>query len=109
MMNPFVKTAAVLGMGAAMTASVADTSSARNRWVGPAIGFGAGVIVGSAIANSNSYYGPGNYGPGYYGAGPYAYDPYYAPGPVYVAPGRAYGQCWVTTDRDRGFGYYRPC
>lgn len=110
MFHPIAKTAAVLGVAAALTAAVADSSYARNRWVGPAVGFGAGVIVGSALANSNRYYGPGPYAydPNYYG--PAYYGPnYYEPAPVYVAPGRAYGQCWVTTDRDRGYGYYRPC
>ena len=74
------------------------------------------------------YRGGYGYGLGYY-AYPYTYydnssyyDPYYydapptaqyEPDPAYVAPvpspngsGR---QCWVSTDPDRGFGYYRPC
>lgn len=62
------------------------------------------------------YYGPGVY------VGPpvYAYPgPYYAPPPpVYVAPPVVYApppvpgptrQCWVSTDNDRGFGYWRAC
>lgn len=99
MIHPVTKVAAVLGTAALLSASVATTSDARNRWVGPAVGFGAGVLVGSAIAaNSRAYYGPP------------PYDPYYVyPAPAYVAPAPYYGQCWVTTDRDRGFGYYRPC
>jgi len=107
MFFPLAKTAAVLGVAAVLTATVAGSSDARNRWVGPAVGFAAGAVVGSAIAaNANGYYyGPGPYyGPAYYGPGYY--------GPVYAAPapvGAYGGSCWVTTDRDRGFGYYRPC
>lgn len=63
------------------------------------------------------YYGPGVY------VGPpvYAYPgPYYAPPPpAYVAPPVVYApppgpngparQCWVSTDDNRGFGYWRAC
>jgi len=56
------------------------------------------------------YYGPGPYysyyGPGYSYGGPYAYEP----PPVYVRPvPRPGGQCWIETDKDRGYGYYGPC
>lgn len=111
MMKPIVKTAVVLGLAATLMTSIANPSSARNRWVGPAVGFAAGAIVGSAIANANGcgyygcpgpYYGPAYYGPAYYG------PVYGAPGPAYADPNGG-GRCWVTTDRDRGFGYYRPC
>jgi len=68
--------------------------------------FAAGVIAGGIAAGAYPYY----YGrPYYYAPGPV----YVAPAPVYVEPG--YGpngpvrQCWVATDRDRGFGYWRPC
>ena len=101
-MRHFAKSAAALGLAAAMAISVASPSSARNRWVGPAVGFAAGAIVGSAIANSNrAYYGCDPYY-GCYSGGP-------AYGSVYVAPNGYYGQCWVTTDSTRGYGYYRPC
>ena len=43
-----------------------------------------------------------------YGPGPYAYEP----GPVYVRPVPRYrggGGCWISTDKDRGYGYYGPC
>ncbi len=76
---PFARTAIVFGTAAIMMASMADVASARNRWVGPAVGFAAGVAVGSAVANS--YYGPY----GYYGYDTYSYDPYYG-SQVYVAP-----------------------
>jgi hypothetical protein len=43
------------------------------RWVGPAIGFGAGVAVGGALAGSHYYYGDGYSA---YGAAPgYGYAP----------------------------------
>jgi hypothetical protein len=56
--------------------------------------YGAGLVVGSAVA------------------APY----YYAP-PVYAAPAApapatvsgATRQCWVSTDSSRGFGYWQPC
>lgn len=70
--------------------------------------FAAGIIAGGIAAGAYPYY---------YG-GPYYYGPppgpvYVRPAPVYVEPG--YGpngpvrQCWVATDKDRGFGYWRPC
>jgi hypothetical protein len=75
-------------------------------------GLAAGAIIGSAVANSGYYYGPGySYGPGpyAYGGGPYGY----VPAPVYVQPApRGYyggGGCWVVTDPTRGYGYYGPC
>ena len=102
--------AAPVSTGAAVLKS-ADTSDIvdvrwRRGWGWGVGGFAAGVAVGSLAARP--YY-------------PYYYDPYYAPPPPAVyAPGPGYvqpypdpngpvRQCWVTTDRDRGFGYYRPC
>lgn len=79
MKHPYMKTAAVLGVAAALIASVADPAAARNRWVGPAVGLAAGVAVGSAVANSRAYYNDP-----YYAYSPYAYDPYYG-GRDYVA------------------------
>ena len=91
---------------------------------GSAIGAGValgvlGIIAGAAAAQSNPYY----YQPGYYGSGYYepgypapiyrAPPVIYAPAPVYVAPqphpGYGPRQCWITTDQDRGFGYWTPC
>ena len=57
----------------------------RGRWIGPAAGFAAGVVIGSALAPR--YYDYGYY-PGY---GAYAYSPGYTydPGYAYV-PARRY-------------------
>jgi hypothetical protein len=80
---------------------------------GVAAGLIAGGLLGAAIANPY-YYGPPPYpyydGPVYYGPPPV----YYAPPPqvVYAPPPGPNGpvrQCWVATDKDRGFGYWRPC
>ena len=67
-------------------------------WGGFAAGAAAGAILGGIAANQGYYYGPG----------PYAYEP----GPVYVRPVPRYrggGGCWISTDQDRGYGYYGPC
>ena len=56
-----------------------------NRGVGAAIGFGAGVAIGSALAAP--YYGYGPYYPGPYYSGAYYPAPYYpGPGPYAAAP-----------------------
>lgn len=42
----------------------------NNYWVGPAIGFGAGVLLGTALAQPRYYYPPApryRYAPAYYG------------------------------------------
>ena len=74
-----VKPLVVSGLAAALVVAIVTPSSARDRWVGPAVGFAAGVAVGSAIANSNAnaYYGNPYYGDRYYAQGSYAYEPYY--------------------------------
>jgi hypothetical protein len=82
---------------------------------GVAAGLAAGAILGAMAAEGGYYYGPDYYGPGpyygyYYGpgyyGGPYAYEP----PPAYVRPlPRPGGQCWIETDKDRGYGYYGPC
>ncbi len=108
----------------------------RGRGAGVAAGIAAGVITGAIIAGAARpyYYGPGPYydgpgyyyGPGYYDPPPYYYAPryryrapvYVEPPPIYVEPPAVYAprgpngpvrQCWVSTDKDRGFGYWRPC
>jgi hypothetical protein len=66
-------------------------------------GLAAGAILGAAAA-APYYYGPAYYGP------PPAY--YYEPPPAYYAPPPPRGpvrQCWVSTDEQRGYGYWRPC
>lgn len=115
-MNKLFKYAGAATLTAALALAAASPSEARNgRNTAAAIGFGAGALVGAAVASSA-------YNNGYYYGDGYAYDPgpaYYAPGyayeaaPVYVAPAPrpAYrsGGCWVATDTTRGYGYYGPC
>ena len=66
---------------AALAASLLTAGSpaaAHDGWVGPAIGFGAGVAIGSALAGPHYSYGPDYYsdGPDYgYQPEPYAYGP----------------------------------
>lgn len=113
-------------LGASAPQSVTE---ARSRGGGAvAAGIAAGIITGAIIAgaaNSRYYYGSGPtyyygpryyYGPGYYEPPPYYYVPRYSyRAPVYVepyGPRGGYGpvrQCWVSTDNDRGYGYWRPC
>ena len=75
----------------------------RGGWV--AGGFVGGLALG-ALAARPYYSDPYYYGPAYYGP-PAVYGP--PAGPVYVDPNGPSRQCWVSTDKDRGFGYYRPC
>ena len=100
--------------GAMALKSAAASDVVDVRWRGRGGGWVAGGFVGGlalgALAARPYYSDPYYYGPGYYGP-PVAYGP--PPGPVYAepyvdpnGPGR---QCWVSTDKDRGFGYYRPC
>ena len=68
-------------LAGALALAAATPSEARGgRNAAAAIGFGAGALVGAAVAGSaynNGYYGPGyGYGPGY------AYDPGYTPSRV---------------------------
>ena len=76
----------------------------RGGWV--AGGFATGLALG-AIASRPYYYDPYYYGP----PPAVVYGP--PPGPVYVEPypdpNGPRRQCWVTTDSDRGYGYFRPC
>lgn len=109
-MNKFVKFAVAATLTGAFALAAASPSEARDgRNAAAAIGFGAGALVGAAVANSNNN---AYYGPGYYYQEP-VYAPGYAddPAPVYVAPRRAYrgGGCWIATDTTRGYGYYGPC
>jgi len=79
----------------------------RGGWV--AGGFVGGLALG-ALAARPYYSDPYYYGPAYYGP-PAVYGP--PAGPVYaepyVDPNGPTRQCWVSTDKDRGFGYSRPC
>jgi hypothetical protein len=122
-------TAPVMTSTATLRAAAPDqTINVRWRrggaWVG---GIAAGLAVGAiaaAAARPRYYYEPGYgyaepyYAPPtvYYAPPPAYYAPaptYYAPAPTYYAP-RNYGpgpirQCWVSSDNDRGYGYWRPC
>jgi hypothetical protein len=102
--------AAPISTGAAVLKSAVASNVIDVRWRGrygwAAGGFATGLALGAIV--SRPYY----YDPYYYGPPPaVVYGP--PPGPVYVEPrldpnGPA-RQCWVSTDKDRGFGYYQPC
>jgi hypothetical protein len=80
----------------------------RGRYGWGAAGFGTGLALG-ALAARPYYYSPYYYGPppAYYAPVPVYPEPTYVePAPDPNGPAR---QCWVPTDKDRGFGYYRPC
>ena len=108
-MKTVLKYAAAVALTGALALAAATPSEARNgRNAAAAIGFGAGALVGAAVAGSaynNGYYGPGyGYAPGYYAEPGYAYEEpgfagyAYEAAPVYVEPvptyysGRSYYQ-----------------
>jgi hypothetical protein len=74
-MNKVVKFAIAATMVGAFALAVSSPSEARYYGRGAALGFGAGALVGAAVATG--YYGTGYYGSGYYGraygAVPYGY------------------------------------
>ena len=105
-------TAAPVASGAMALRSAVASDVVDVRWVGRRGGWVAGGFVGGLALGALAAR------PYYYYSDPY----YYAPPPVYYAPPQAPAyvqplpdpngparQCWVPTDRDRGFGYYRPC
>lgn len=114
-------TAVALVGAIAMAAGPSQARDGRN--AAAAIGFGAGALVGAAAASAanNSYYGPGYYEPGYAYEPGYTYDRTYVDEPAYAyepAPVATYGagpgwdhggQCWISTDQARGYGYYGAC
>ena len=120
-MNRILKYAMAATLTGALALAAATPSEARGgRNAAAAIGFGAGALLGAAVAGGGYYGGPGYYGPGYYGPEPYAGPYAYEPAPVYVQPvprryyrsGGGYGPnggCWIATDTSRGYGYYGPC
>jgi hypothetical protein len=92
-MKTIVKYAAAVALTGALAVAMATPGEARNgRNAAAAIGFGAGALVGAAIAGSA--YNNGYYGPGYAYAEPdYAYaEPGYAyeAAPVYLEPAPTY-------------------
>lgn len=120
-MNGFAKFALAATLTGAMALAAATPGEARDgRNTAAAIGFGAGALVGAAVAssaNSGYYAGPGYYEPGYYAYEPaptYTYEPgYYAyePAPVY-APRYRYrvGNTWERTcGGNPGKSNYVPC
>ena len=89
-MKTIIKFAGAAALAGALALTAISPSQARDgRNAAAAIGFGAGALVGAAVASGNNgyYYGdPGYaYGPAYYDQG-YAYEP----APVYVEPAPAY-------------------
>jgi hypothetical protein len=120
-MNNFGKFALAATVTGAMALAAVSPSEARNgRNTAAAVGFGAGALVGAAVASSANrgpYYG--YYGrQGYYEQG-YAYEPaytyesdYYAyePAPVYRAAPRYYrGVIGSQCGGSPGSPNYRPC
>jgi hypothetical protein len=108
-MKTILKYAAAVALTGALAVAMATPGETRNgRNAAAAIGFGAGALVGAAVAGAaynNGYYGAGyGYAPGYYAEPGYAYEePGYAgyayeAAPVYVEPvptyysGRSYYQ-----------------
>lgn len=85
-MNTLLKYAGAATLTAALALAAATPSEARDgHHAAAAIGFGAGALVGAAVASSA-------YNSGYYYGGGYAYEPAYVyePAPVYSADDYAY-------------------
>jgi hypothetical protein len=106
----FAGSAAAAPIGHSLALSNVETSNVEQvqwrrggrdgRWVGPAIGFGAGVAVGSALAGAH-YYGADAYSSYGYAQGP-GYGSYgYAQGPAYGSYGYAQGPAYGYSS---GFG-----
>jgi hypothetical protein len=93
-------TAGAAALKSSVTSDIIDVRW-RRRYGWAAGGFATGLAIGALAAPRPYYY---DYGPSYYyGPPPAVYsEPYADPN----GPAR---QCWIPTDRDRGYGYYRPC
>ena len=95
-MKTILKYAAAVALTGALAVAMATPGEARNgRNAAAAIGFGAGALVGAAVAGAAyNGYGPGyGYAPGYYAEPSYAYEePGYAyeAAPVYLEPAPTY-------------------
>lgn len=134
-MNTFTKFALAAAVTGAVALSAVTPGQARDgRNTAAVIGFGAGALVGAAVASNynNGYYGNSGYyaNDGYYGNGyrsrsyyntGYAYAPApvysydddyaYAPAPVYrAAPRYRTGNTWERTcGGNPGKSNYVPC
>ncbi len=118
-MKTFAKFAVAAAVTGAVALAAASPSEARNgRNTAAAIGFGAGALVGAAVAssaNNNYYYGSGYYEPGYAYEPAYAGDYYaYEPAPTYRMAPRYYRYGGVSTNSSRcggspGTPGYTPC
>jgi hypothetical protein len=105
-MKRIAKYAAAAALTGALSLAAATPSQARwhggHGWGGAAIGFGAGALVGAAVASSAypGYYSDYAYEPGYgYEPGPYnsygyapAYDSYRTDGAPACAGSLGYGR-----------------
>ena len=114
-MKTIVKYAAAAVLTGALALAAVTPGQARNGRNAAIIGgFAAGAVLGAAaasVANDGYYYGPG---PAYAYEPGYAYEPAYTyeePGYAYAPAPRVYssGRCWISTDKDRGYGYYGAC
>jgi hypothetical protein len=111
---------------AAVETTATEFGARRGRNAAFAIGAAIGILgtAAAVAATRPDYYDPGySYGPGYGHGGHGYYEGgyvvqrrvYVAPQPVYVEPPRPVyvaprtTRCWVSTDRDRGFGYWTRC
>ena len=119
-MHALTKTMTAVGVAGmvALVAAATPAEARKGRNAAAIGGFIAGAAVGAAVAGSNNHYysGPGYYaGPGYYeprydgpGYRSYGYSTEIGQAPSGPYPYRG-GRCWVSTDSDRGYGYYRAC
>ena len=116
-----VAVAALLGGCAVYPDGTPMYSNGYSTYDGYYDAYGAPVPQTNVYMGYSNYYGPGYYESGYAYEPGYAYDPGYVEEPAYAyepAPVVAYGsdpgwdrggQCWISTDQSRGFGYYGPC
>jgi hypothetical protein len=90
MKTVFKIAAAAALTGALALAAVTPSQARHGRNAAAAVGFGAGALIGAAVASGNGGYYYGNpgyaYGPAYYDGGDYAYEP----GPTYIEPAPTY-------------------
>ena len=110
-MKTMFRYAAAATLAGALALAAATPSEAHDgRNAAALIVFGAGALIGAAIANSANYgyyYAPSyGYAPGYY-ADTYAYEP----APVYIAPAPRYYRGGYSGRSDAGYNYSNcwPC